>query len=226
MNTYLDHYCERISPALWDEPFNALSNLAFILSAILLIKILARSSNKPPRTYWDIWCLTIIIIFIGLGSGLWHLLATHWALWADRIPILLFINIYMLSCLVRVLKLSAIPVVSVFVFYHIVNTLTHVYLLAMTLNGSIFYIPTAIFLLGICIAILNVHPTAAKRYFIPATLVFFISLTFRTIDNEACNIVPIGTHFLWHILNSVTIYILMLGLMKQSGINTDNENKE
>jgi hypothetical protein len=34
------------------------------------------------------------------------------------------------------------------------------------------------------------------------------SLTFRTLDGPLCQIVPFGTHFLWHVLNG-----LMLGWM-------------
>ena len=35
-----------------------------------------------------------------------------------------------------------------------------------------------------------------------------MSLFFRTVDDAVCGAVPVGTHFLWHILNGV-----MLGWM-------------
>ncbi len=38
--------------------------------------------------------------------------------------------------------------------------------------------------------------------------VLVVSLTFRTLDDPLCDAIPMGTHFLWHILNG-----LMLGWM-------------
>ena len=35
----LDHYCERVAVGLWDEPFNATSNLAFLVAAgVILVR--------------------------------------------------------------------------------------------------------------------------------------------------------------------------------------------
>jgi hypothetical protein len=43
--------------------------------------------------------------------------------------------------------------------------------------------------------------------------VFFISLISRTIDNGICPYFNIGTHFLWHIFNSVVLYLSMKALL-------------
>ena len=40
--TYIDIYCERIEPGLWAEPLNAITNLAFIIAAFLLIRMILR----------------------------------------------------------------------------------------------------------------------------------------------------------------------------------------
>jgi hypothetical protein len=32
-------------------------------------------------------------------------------------------------------------------------------------------------------------------------------------DNAICGALQTGTHFLWHLLNAITLYILMLGLI-------------
>jgi hypothetical protein len=39
-------------------------------------------------------------------------------------------------------------------------------------------------------------------------VILIVSLTFRTIDEPLCENIPLGTHFVWHILNGV-----MLGWM-------------
>jgi antibiotic biosynthesis monooxygenase (ABM) superfamily enzyme len=51
------------------------------------------------------------------------------------------------------------------------------------------------------------HPAA------PALLVtagvFAVSLTFRTLDQPLCVAWPLGTHWLWHLLNAVVLARLM-----------------
>lgn len=38
----------------------------------------------------------------------------------------------------------------------------------------------------------------ARFTLLAATGVYLAALFFRTIDNEVCSVLPIGTHFLWH----------------------------
>lgn len=42
---------------------------------------------------------------------------------------------------------------------------------------------------------------------------FFVSLAFRTLDQWLCPCLPIGTHFLWHLLNGVLLYLTMKALI-------------
>jgi hypothetical protein len=53
-----------------------------------------------------------------------------------------------------------------------------------------------------------------ERFLLLATMaVFLASLTFRSIDDAICSHVAIGTHFLWHILNGVVLYLSMRALI-------------
>jgi hypothetical protein len=36
-----------------------------------------------------------------------------------------------------------------------------------------------------------------------------LSFTARTLDAKLCTAFPIGTHFMWHLLNAVLLYILV-----------------
>jgi len=51
------------------------------------------------------------------------------------------------------------------------------------------------------------RPEVARGLAIGA-MVLVVSLVFRTVDTPMCGSFPLGTHFLWHILNA-----LMLGWM-------------
>lgn len=36
-----------------------------------------------------------------------------------------------------------------------------------------------------------------------------MSLTMRSIDNALCGSLPLGTHWLWHLLNALVLYLLL-----------------
>jgi len=42
-----------------------------------------------------------------------------------------------------------------------------------------------------------------------------VSLFFRTIDNAVCDMLPIGTHFLWHLTNGAVLYLAARALIRQ-----------
>ena len=212
MDNFLDHYCERVSPQLWDEPLNFLTNAAFLIVAFIVLRKLLKIPEVRNRQSWDLWLLASLIVTVGAGSGIWHLLATGWALWADRLPILLFISLFLVSCLVRIFKLNVVLAIISLVIFQI--TIQFKFPPA-TLNGSLFYIPTMIFLLAMAIILLKQkNPTGNK--FLIAFLLFSVAIVFRTVDLAICDSVPVGTHFLWHLLIAMTIYPLMTALIQSA----------
>ncbi len=40
-------------------------------------------------------------------------------------------------------------------------------------------------------------------------MAFLISLTFRTLDRDICTSLPLGTHFIWHLMNGAMIAALL-----------------
>lgn len=205
------HYCERQGPGFWAEPVNAITNFAFLFAAGLLAWRLHRA-RLPLHKVMDIVVLITLLCAIAIGSFLWHTLARPWAEWADVIPILIYISLYLLSFLVRIARLKPLMVLGVFLLYHTVNIGLQLRIPPRTLNGSMFYLPTlaTLFLMGAhC---LRIHHPKAKQFLV-AGLVFSISLVFRTLDLALCPIWPVGTHFIWHILNAYMLYILTLSLL-------------
>jgi hypothetical protein len=47
-----------------------------------------------------------------------------------------------------------------------------------------------------------------------AAIVGVCSLFCRAIDREVCDLFPVGTHFLWHMLNATLLYILLKQLVR------------
>lgn len=221
MNNFIDHYCERITTSLWDEPFNIISNIAFIIVAIVVFRKAQSTIPAGNNRYTDIWILTALILTIGVGSALWHILAQYWALWTDRTPILLFISLFLLSCLVRVLHLSLVKAIIVLLILHASNGLVLSIFPTATLNGSLFYLPTALLLFGISFVLWH-KGDRQKSYFLAGSILLTIAITFRTVDLSACGTIPVGTHFIWHILVAITIYVLMTALLNSVVYNQTN----
>ena len=79
------------------------------------------------------------------------------------------------------------------------------------LNGSLTYVPALVILAG-----LGVYHYGAGRQerlsLLLAAGAFALSPSFRTMDQALCSLVPSGTHFLWHLLNAVVLYLAFRSL--------------
>lgn len=213
MSGFLDAYCERTGPELWAEPVNLLTNLAFLIAAAAAARRFAESPGLAFRNGWDIALLIALLAAIGVGSALWHAFAQPWAALADTLPILLFISVFLASFLYRVAGLGAAAIVALFALFQAVNFGIRGVFPPETLNGSIFYAPAwlGLALMALWLA-LRRHALAGR--FAAAWALFSGSLVFRTVDQAVCAAFPIGTHFLWHGLNAVLLYLLVDALIR------------
>jgi hypothetical protein len=84
-------YCERLDGSFWAEPANALTNLAFLVAAVLAAVQVRRGLGRAPL---DLAVLSGLLAVISVGSFLFHTLATGWAGLADTVPIGLFMLAY------------------------------------------------------------------------------------------------------------------------------------
>ena len=74
------------------------------------------------------------------------------------------------------------------------------------LNGSLAYAPAALTLLILG----GVHyRLRARTDVLVAALLFIVSLTARSVDLALCSQWPLGTHFLWHLLNAAMLFRLL-----------------
>jgi Ceramidase len=222
-------YCERGGdPAFWAEPLNAVSNGAFIIAGLIAAWQLARAPGAP-RAIFE-WLLVALVLVIGVGSFLFHTYATRWAVLADTIPISLFMLGYLGYALWRFVRLPWYGVVLGLAAFYATIHLAQGYSCANELlpvtraagrscfNGSLSYAPAfgALVLIGL-VLVWKRH--AAAGYLLAAAAVFLASMTFRTLDFEICALTRVGgrawgTHFFWHILNAVTLYLLLLAAIR------------
>jgi hypothetical protein len=197
----VDAYCERTSAAYWAEPVNALTNLAFLLAAWVMWR---RSKGLPLAR-----ALCMVLAAIGVGSYLFHTHANGLTAALDVGPILVFILVYIFAATRDVLGLGpwwAGGAVAAFVPYAALMVPVFTALMPY-LGSSASYAPIPVLILGYAVALWRMSPATARGLALGAAILS-ISLTFRTLDAPLCDDLPVGTHFLWHLLNG-----LMLGWM-------------
>jgi hypothetical protein len=201
----VDHYCERTSPAFDAEPINALTNLAFLVAGFMAWRL--QAARRDGSGNGLVGSIIFIIPIVGLGSILFHTIAVRWAEWGDVVPILVFMLLYLWLVARRFLgwpfRLSGLAL-SVFfaaTFY------LEAWVPDSFLWGGAMYLPTVLVLIILGLVLPRHRPAVGRPFFI-AVGVFLVSFTARTLDAPLCAYIPIGTHFLWHILNAVLLYLL------------------
>lgn len=220
-------YCERgQNAAFWAEPFNALSNAAFLLAS--LAALLAWTRSPPPAPGLTELALIALVATIGIGSFLFHTLANRWTQLADIIPIGLFMFAYAAYALRRFLAFSwplTAAGLATFAALMIAGAAAPCPLAmralvsgSACLNGSLGYVPALMMLaaVGLHARVIG-HPAAPAL--LAASLILALSLTMRTLDLELCGATSLlgqrrGTHALWHTLNAVTLALLLTAAIR------------
>lgn len=197
---YIDLYCERLDPGLLAEPLNAATNLAFFAAAWLLWREPRHEGARPP----EIPLLIVLIIAIGIGSALFHTFAETWAMVADLVPIMLFQLVFLWTYARRVMKWQNAPSAAFVVGFLAVALYGRQF--PHLANGSMIYAPAIAVLLALGVYHW-LRGGAGRGLLLAAGGALALSLTFRTIDSALCPQFPLGTHFLWHLINPVVLYL-------------------
>ncbi|PJE32177.1 Ceramidase [Pseudooceanicola marinus] len=194
----IDAYCERLGPEVWAEPVNALTNLAFILAALW-----AWSRVRGMATGQ---VLAGILFVIGVGSGLFHTLATAWASMADTLPIVAFILVYIYAATRDFLHRPRWQAGLVTLAFPFAAGAMAPMMSGVPLYGaSAGYLPVPLMIAAYALILARRAPATARGLAIGAGILV-LSLTFRSLDMPLCGATGgLGTHFLWHILNAVML---------------------
>ncbi|SFC48130.1 ceramidase domain-containing protein [Tropicimonas isoalkanivorans] len=198
----VDGYCERTDFTYWSEPVNALTNFAFLLAAWVMWRRVGEDRLPLARA------MVAVLAAIGVGSYLFHTHAAIWASLADTVPIGLFILLYLFAANRHFLGLPlgwALVATAAFVPFAAVTIplfLRHPF---TAISAAYWPVPL---LIAIYALALRRRASATSRGLAVGAGVLVVSLAFRSADMVVCGQIPLGTHFLWHLLNA-----LMLGWM-------------
>ena len=212
-------YCERVSAGWWQEPLNTWSNLLFLLAAATAAWVCHRRDHAPhPFTDRTQLLLCVELFAVGFASWIYH--ASGWALFAvfDTLMILVFFATATFALLVRGVGFSLLQalggLVAVLVSLPLFSSLP---LVKTHLSDGGHYIP-AILTLAL-VALLMLHRTGLLRSAAGLGIAFVVllaSLTLRTLDLPLCAEWQHGTHFLWHTLNALGLFWVIVSLPKKS----------
>jgi Ceramidase len=202
----MDAYCERVGMGVFAEPLNAVSNVSFLLAALAAWVLAARTGALSA----GVRVLIAIGASVGIGSILWHTYPTMLTLILDIVPILIFIIWYIWLYARNVLGMRPLFAVASAAAFLLATFLAIPF--SGVLHGAFVYTPGLIvtLVLGVLHAL---EQRSARFTLLAAAGVYLAALFFRTIDNEVCPILPIGTHFLWHLLIGLVTYLAMRSLI-------------
>lgn len=206
----VDLYCERIDASFWSEPLNATSNASFIIAAFLVWREVRKTFLRGDR---DLLVLTRLLAAVGVGSSLFHTVATEWSRWADVVPIAATLLWFLWVFLRRAARFSLSGVAAGLGGFLLLSIAFGVLIPRETVNGSNAYFSCVVTLLAMGSFLRHKHIDGAADLHLAAA-VFVVSLIFRSIDLAVCHAIPVGTHFAWHILNGAAFYLASRGLVR------------
>jgi hypothetical protein len=188
------------------EPVNTVSNAAIVIFGLASLYV---TTKRAPKSY-DLYALGLLLTATGIGSGLWHGLREPWALAFDVTPGLFFLFAFAF-CWARRLW-TIIGGLALLVAFYFAFQFSREYFGAFQQRWVA--IAPAVVLTGIALVIQTAFRSkTAALLGLGAILSSLTALGWRTFDMTACDYLPFGTHFLWHIFNSAGAFMGVLSLI-------------
>jgi hypothetical protein len=215
---FMDAFCERRSPSLWDEPLNLATNLALIVAAGLLVRRAAQLRGEGAQVPPSVQALIALIAAMALSSAAYHMAATRWAGVSDAMAVRVF-ALYFSVCFMRwmigwpwsrvLLVLPLFAALGLLVPQSFVPT-----------RGLLTFVATPLLpgLLGLVLfsTVLALRNDAAWKAIAAAAAAFGVALVCHRADRALCEAVPTGTHFLWHVFSAVTVYLITRAVLERA----------
>lgn len=202
----VDAYCERTSDALGAEPLNAITSLAMLIAAWGAARLQRRDPNRDAARL--IAAMIAAIVAGAVGAFLFHTTATVWAIVLDMLPFLVFMLLVLWLTLTRFFAWTPLATAAALIAFVAVilggGTLIRPGVLPA---GAYYLLPLAV--LAVTAVILSLRQSPAGRSYLAAALVFAAAFAARELDGRLCGVIPVGTHFLWHLIAALLAFILI-----------------
>ena len=204
-------YCERTGPGFWAEPLNAVSNLAFVVAGVVVLRRLRRIA-APAAPVSVVVVLVGLLPVIGVGSFIFHTVA-GWTRVLDEAPILVFVLSYLVVAVHLFLgapwRLAWLAVPGYVLF---ASALGEALGRLGWRDPGVRYVPVLLAIVGLATALILSDDANTQRYgwsLAGGGVLFAVAFALRQLDQPLCPYVPTGTHFAWHLLNAVVLYLVV-----------------
>lgn len=195
--------CELQSNHLVSQPVNLLTNAAFLIASYLIYRLIRKNRIKEK----GIITLFIGSVLIGLGSIAHHAVPNNFTLLLDGLPIYLFLFLALYHLIHALIPNKGYSVL-LSVIYVFVNFLAPIAIRIPFDPNAVTPILNLAFLLLITVFLSRKYKKPTN-FLIWAMGSYTLATVFFLLDEKICSQFPIGTHFLWHIFNAMTIYFLV-----------------
>jgi len=212
---FVELFCERRSASLWDEPLNQATNLVFMLACVLLVRRVVQLRSQGRVVPFSAQALIALMGAMALSSAVFHMSALRWAGVSDAMAVRLF-AIGFSACFLRwligwswtrvALLVPALLAMAVVVPGGL--PLAKLYGAAPLLPGALGLVLFA--------AILALRGDPAWRDLAAAAASFTVAMVFHRIDRPLCDVMPTGTHFLWHVFSGLTAYLMTRSVLERA----------
>jgi len=207
----VDLYCERLGPEFWAEPVNAITNLVFVMAGLWGVVASRRNGSGRFVEVLGWW-----VVAIGVGSFLFHTFADRMTIWLDIVPIATLVVVYAFFALHRFAGYGATASAAILVGFLVVCgvlTLLVPDSLRIATNNTTGYLPAFLAMLvfgALCLW----RGSHAGWYLLAAGAIFVLSAACRVADPVVCDTFPVGTHFLWHVLNGAMLWVVLAAAVR------------
>lgn len=196
-------YCEYNPHYAIHQPVNFLSNIVFFIVATYFCL-------HWKNLRWITKSLIIVLIIMGFGSAWFHGWPSTTSIYSDILPTFLFFMLYFAWVLYVGYQWRLWQALLGICLYLLLTVAIMTQVPTHFLDGATGYLFLLLIFVLLAAGLISKAPRIS-RYLFMAAAVFAISGFFRSIDLRVCQDFPIGTHFIWHLLNP-----LMLGLLIRS----------
>jgi hypothetical protein len=186
------------------EPWNAVSSLFIVIPAIIW---LIRIQKNYKKHAFIVYCI-VLMIMGGTGSTIYHALrASKFFLVMDVLPtavLSLSLGIYFWLKLIKnwwlVILLLIVSIVPRFLIFR--NLPSHTAI-------NIYYVFTGVFI-GLPLILILFKTSSSSFRLVALTIALFtLALIFRETDTYPIALLPMGTHFLWHVFSGFGAYFIL-----------------
>ena len=196
-------YCERgNSSGFFVEPINVFTSFAFLIAGFFANRLLKNKGIKSKELLILPWFLAVT----GIGSFIYHTARNSITLIFDAVPTFLFL-LYVLFLILKQLFGNKIKAFVALIGFICLEIASSIFLPKDSLNGSIAHIATIIFAILLGWLLIKRYGSRVKLLIICLISLYVVAVFFRSIDLWICQFIPIGTHFLWHILAASVGYL-------------------